>query len=188
MDKYTRSFRCFFRHPHSCKTPHRCKILQSRGHPARWVQDRPRTPNGSNDSPVCFDAHIAFPSGRSSIACHIPFPHIISFHLNIFAFQLFHLMYICQPAWGRWSRQDQRRPRTHCAQRVSDGGQAQARHRTRWWTRRGCTRGGRADNRTSEEGQGRRVIVLVEVSRSEDRRGSMLSCISTCRASFGYAR
>ena len=88
-----------FRQPHSRKVPCRSNILQSRSHPARWVQDRPWTPSRSNNSAGCFDAHIAFPSDHSSIACHIPFPRIVGFHLNTFVSQLFRLMYVGQPAW-----------------------------------------------------------------------------------------
>ena len=83
----------------SQKYPVPATFYNPRGHPARWVQDRPWTPSRSNNSAGCFDAHIAFPSDRSSIACHIPFRHIVGFHLNTFVSQLFRLMYVCQPAW-----------------------------------------------------------------------------------------
>ena len=55
-------------------------------------------PSGSNNNPFCYNVHIAFFSGHSSISCHIRFPHINGFHLSTFVSQQSHLMYVCQPA------------------------------------------------------------------------------------------
>ena len=56
--------------------------------------------SGSNNSPVRFDAHIAFPSSRLPTSCHISFSHINGFHLNTFVSQRLHPMCVCQPAWS----------------------------------------------------------------------------------------
>ena len=113
MDQYTRSdtscFRCFSiqlilaKHPVAAKY-YNLEAIQfdmCRMDHGLCPGDREcaSPPSGSNNSPVCFDTHIAFPSSRLSISCHIPFPHINGFHLNTFFSQQLHLMYVCQPAW-----------------------------------------------------------------------------------------
>ena len=60
----------------------RCNIPQPRGHAARWVRDRRHglcpsdierasSPSGNNNSPVCLDAHVAFPAVNMATACFV---------------------------------------------------------------------------------------------------------------------
>ena len=113
MDQYTRSvtscFRYFStqfilaRHPvaETYYNPDSVQLDGCRIDHGVCPSDReyPSSPNGSNNSPVCFDAHIAFPNSRLSISCHVPFLHINGIHLNTFVSRQLHLMYVCHPAW-----------------------------------------------------------------------------------------
>ena len=83
MDRFTRSVTSCF------STLSRRHITISRPSSSMGTECYPSDrecaspPSGSNNSPVCFDAHIALPNSRSSILYYIPFPHISSPFPNV---------------------------------------------------------------------------------------------------------